>query len=66
MHNNLALRELIDLEAHLQLESNNIRTFNHYSRECQDPQLKAICQQMATRRMQAFQMLVNSVGANIQ
>ncbi|MTI79427.1 MAG: hypothetical protein FH758_00890 [Firmicutes bacterium] len=66
MHN-ITLRELMDLEAHLRLEGTNITTFNHYSRECQDPQLKSFCQDMSQRRMQAFQMLANNLsGSNYQ
>lgn len=65
MHN-ITKMELLGLEAHLQLEENNISIFNHYAEECQDSQIKNFCQQTAAKRMQAMQMLVSSMGANIQ
>ncbi|WP_031514470.1 hypothetical protein [Desulfofalx alkaliphila] len=64
--NNITTRELLDLEDHLRLEGSNIMGFNHFARECQDPQLKSFCQEMSHRRMQAFQMLSRHIGVNMQ
>lgn len=63
---NITTRELLDLQAHLQLEHTNVATFNHYARECTDPQLKSYCQELSRRRMQAFQMLSGTIGGNMQ
>ncbi len=61
----ITIRELIDMQDHLRLESTNIASFQHYARECVDPQMKNLCQQMAQRRMQAFQMLSQFIGPNM-
>lgn len=50
-------RELLDLQSHLMLESNLVGQFNHFARECTDPQLRQMCESFARSRMDAFQRL---------
>ena len=64
MTNNITVRELVDLQAHLQLEGTNITSFNHFTQECQDPQLKSLCQELTRRRVQSFQMLSGNLDKN--
>ncbi|MDO7787467.1 hypothetical protein [Desulforamulus aquiferis] len=53
----ITTRELIDLQAHLMLETNLVGQFNHFARECTDPQLQRMCQDMARSRMSCYQLL---------
>ncbi|AEF94324.1 hypothetical protein Desca_1469 [Desulfotomaculum nigrificans CO-1-SRB] len=53
----ITARELVDLQDHLGLETNLVGQFNHFARECTNPQLSQICQQMARSRMDCFHLL---------
>jgi len=45
---NFTIKELVDLKEDLHLEGSNITTFNHFSQECQDPQLKSFMSRAST------------------
>lgn len=61
----ITVRELIDLQSHLMLENNLVGQFNHFARECTDPQLGRICQDLARSRMQCFQLLAKHTTMNM-
>ena len=53
----ITARDLIDLQSHLMLESNLVGQFNHFARECTDPQLGQLCQNLAHSRMDSLRRL---------
>ncbi|AEG60184.1 hypothetical protein [Desulforamulus ruminis] len=61
----ITVRELIDLQSHLMLESNLVGQFNHFARECTDPQLSQACQSLARSRSDCFQQLAKHTNMNM-
>lgn len=53
----ITARELIDLQSHLMLENIMVGQFNHFARECTDPQLGMLCQNLARSRNDCLQRL---------
>ncbi|AQS59314.1 hypothetical protein [Desulforamulus ferrireducens] len=58
----ITARELIDLQAHLMLESNLVGQLNHFAQECTNPQLSQICQNISQSRMDCMQRLAHYVN----
>jgi len=58
----LSTKELLYLDDILTMQQNMTKTLNDYATRCQDPQLKALCQNLASRCQNSFNSLVRHLG----
>lgn len=58
----LTEKELTTIEDQLSLEENIVKKYKLYAQSCTDPQLKAQCEQIASKHQNHFNMLYNHLG----
>ncbi|HBT49266.1 MAG TPA: spore coat protein [Caldanaerobacter subterraneus] len=58
----LSTKELLYLDDILTMQQNMTKTLNDYATRCQDPQLKALCQNLANRCQNNFNSLIRHLS----